>query len=752
MGCSNSPDLQDINYENGLAYIDGNLFSGEASDYFDEDAAIKKSMVFFEDGKTIKKAYYSENGDLVADEIFSNNKISLRNNYLKGSIFIVKDFNKETIKVNDILCEEECVYENVALEDIVISGTTFKNVTFKNSTFRNVTFEGSEYTPDGVVFLDNFKIIDSSLESIKFRNNIITASPYNDYQDKTTASNILFDNVTGRIEVQINRDESARIFLNIINSEIEEFTLTNRVDRRHPKSIGGRGWTCGKCHLDLYLKTEDSTFKNFSFISFAGEAHYENTPILEIKNTVIDTLDGLVIGRQTRDLDGRGPIENGFSCENSEFKGGNLLMIADYCDDMDIVFDEYAVQDFEKSYSPDLSNANLAKYAIGKPVNYKNFTVSVNNSEKQRHALGAGDTEFLEKYILHIYKGLMKLGDVQPSGKFYAISKCADTNLFEPGNKYPPHEKECHGETFSTLDFITWESMPKEFRSGIDELQKELILGTRSQIYTQTVFEDGIRRNLTRKEKAKYPNLSTPDRELLAEKFVDHYYDFSNLKNCYRGKEAREAITLLTSVGLSPPKISESYHDRYLRVLSTMHNKEVSNSNAVSKFRECIEGNISIYSSQNIDAYSNISRIASNIEQDISLYLVQVKRKEEEIKNKRKEKREKVYAEYLKNGAASGACDALVESEGYEMINYYFSGSREEKIARAERAQSACYRCFFDLFSRILSEEDFNNFVDGKAWSGMGMGDYEKSLMCMVAGADRNVKELYRKKILPQMR
>ena len=69
ISCSSDSNLQDINFENGLAYKDGNLFSGIASDYYNEGTVIKNT-ISFEDGKTIKKAYFSESGDLIADEIF----------------------------------------------------------------------------------------------------------------------------------------------------------------------------------------------------------------------------------------------------------------------------------------------------------------------------------------------------------------------------------------------------------------------------------------------------------------------------------------------------------------------------------------------------------------------------------------------------------------------------------------------------------------------------------------------------------
>lgn len=733
MSCSSDSNLQDINFENELAYKDGNLFSGIASDYYDEGTIIKNT-ISFEDGKTIKKAYFSESGDLIADEIFLNNKISQRINYLDGEIFVVKDFNKNTIEANDLLCEEECIYENVTLEDLVISAITIKNVTFKNSKFKNVSFEGAKFRPDDVALLDNFKIIDSSLENLKFGENV-------------AASNLILDNVTGKIEVLIEQGEQARISLKISNSDIEDFFLKSTHEGRfNEECYNSPNWK--NCVLNLSLETQNSSFKNFTFLNFSaqgGRTINTVTPILSFKNTTIDSLNGLIIG-----MDASGdPINNAFLCDGLEVKDGKIPMIADYCFDMDSKFDQFGVKDFEKSYLPDNSLYLIAKYALEKPTGYENINYSTNREKDQRYALAVGDQEYLEKHISEVYKELLGFGDVSPDAKFYDISKCADSNLFYPQDKQwrrgYNNKQDCAPNEFYASDFITWQSLPEEFNSDVGEMQKELITSSMNYFQTYTVYEDGVRKGIRREAYEKKNSLL--DSEVALNKFLDHYYDFSSLQNCYRGKEAKEALDLLGTVKNEIPKTTETYVDRVGRSWAILANESVSDNIAVSKFKQCLEGNVSIYVSQNTNAYSPIAKLAVNIQTDLSMYEDLEKRKKEEAKRKKRQQRKELFADFKKSPTGEG-CNMLKEGDGAFIINYYFSGSLEAKNARLERAYNACLSCYFNLFSTALGDEDFKKFMDGNLNKsnreiGFSARDVRKILMCPVAGADNKVRDLY---------
>ena len=734
ISCSSDSNLQDINFENGLAYKDGNLFSGIASDYYNEGTVIKNT-ISFEDGKTIKKAYFSESGDLIADEIFLNNKISQRINYLDGEIFVVKDFNKNTIEANDLLCEEECIYENVTLEDLVISAITIKNVTFKNSKFKNVSFEGAKFRPDDVALLDNFKIIDSSLENLKFGENV-------------AASYLTLDNVTGKIEVLIEQDEQAIISLKISNSDIEDFVLKNsHVGRFTDECYSSPNWE--NCVLNLSLETQNSSFKNFTFLNFSEQSRNNTTinsitPILSFKNTTIDSLNGLIVG-----MDASGdPINNAFLCDGLEVKDGKIPIIADYCFDMDSKFDQFGVKDFEKSYLPNNSLYLIAKYALEKPTDYENINYSTNRERDQRYALAVGDQEYLEKHISEVYKELLDFGSFPPNAKFYDISKCADSNLFYPQDKQwrrGYNSQDCAPEVFDTSDFITWQSLPEEFNSDVGEMQRELITSSMNYLQTYTVYEDGVRKGIRREAYEKKNPLI--DSEVALNRYLEHYYDLSTLQNCYRGREAKEALDLLGTVKNEIPTITETYADRVARGWAILANESVSDNFAVSQFKQCLEGNVSIYVSQNTNAYSPLAKLAVKIQTDLSLYADLEERKKEEAKRKKRQQRKELFADFKKSPSGE-ACNILKEDDGAFIINYYFSGSLEAKNARLERAYNACLSCYFNLFSTTLGDEDFKKFLDGSLRKsnreiGFTVGDVRKMMMCPVAGADNKVRDLF---------
>ena len=172
--CSGAPNIQDLVYKNNLVYQNDELYSGEAYEYYDDEEKNKKSITYFEQGETLKKDFFSEKGKLVSDEVFLENKLSTRNIYVNGDIFISEDFKNNSIEVTDIQCLEECTVENISLEDVTLESVHLSNIAFKNGSFKNVIIKG---TKKKYAILDKVAFMDFTMEEVKIEDFVITYDP-----------------------------------------------------------------------------------------------------------------------------------------------------------------------------------------------------------------------------------------------------------------------------------------------------------------------------------------------------------------------------------------------------------------------------------------------------------------------------------------------------------------------------------------------------------------------------------------------
>jgi hypothetical protein len=740
--CSGEPNLQDLSYKDGLAYINDTPFSGEALEYYNEEETNKKSIVSFEDGITLKKVFYSENGDLVSDEIFSNNKISIRNKYLKGRIFIVEDINNNSQKTTDIICEEECIYEDVKLEDVILSAVTLSNVTFKSSTFKNVTIEGSDSTKDGLVVLSNIKFIDSSLDAIKFGKNVKTSK-----SDGADSSNIIFDNVTGKIEVSVNKDGRSNIHLSILNSDIEEFTLNSLP--YFPKSNGKR------VENNLSLQTENSSFENFTFLSFNRSG---NRPVLDMKNTVIEMVHGLSVGSGSgKSFNKVYESKNSFLCENSEFKNGNLAMIVDYCDDMGEDFDEFALKDFEKKYVPDNTLTYLKKYtklSDFSPI-YKSATDELNygvggsleylssdsdkNKNNQMYAIVSGNAEWLENYIREVY--VLALRD---RVGFKEINPCLDNNLLYFVYYRNSVPEGCETKTLDRILFTNWFVVPDSFKSPLGDNQNELLIHR---------LGGGTKADNLKREKYASVDFSNNGRKKAVKKYFDAYHNFSGLKNCLRGKSITNAKNILSNLPYEIVQKTDGYESRFNRTKSILMMQEASESKDVSIFGDCVKDNVSIFTPQVFDAYKPISDLARIAEEELSIFRDEDKRIKEEKRRIKIAEREKLFDRFINTDQATSICSVMKTPTMSRVINMDFAGSAEAKKKRVTDNYNACNRCAFYTWSNFLNNnDDFKNMVNGidlpdSIMQGFSMADMKGLAMCAVAGADRKIQLMFSQSI-----
>ena len=673
-----------------------------------------------------------------------------------------------TGEINEIICEEECVIEGVSLKDAVLESVNLSNITFQNSYFENVTIKGSRAEP---TILDKVKFIDSDIKDLKIKDFVFTYNPltvqgneyirFNIYVDACLSienptrrdecwddnvSGILdeygwpglvdcdrakfncssmaeevmtlhFKNVTGNIKID---DQSEFIGIKIIDSDFNNLEIDN---------IAGKG------HISLY--SDNSTFENFSFLNnkrwapvfgFPG-ALSGAPPFLSLKNTKIDYLNGLILGYT---IGGKGedrPIEeNAFICENSEFGNGNLLMVIDYCDDMGINFDEFAVRDFEKTFFPDNSmvllkdfiNSDYSSPYVGKSI--EGFNKQADNIHNQLYAISSGDDEFLMSYLDGIYKHLF-LKEVW----VYETRICGNQHSlldFNWNGTYG-YRDDCQTERVRMNQIQQWLELPDSFKTKIDKRTSNFLSGLKS---------------------------STDIKEDFISEFVKKNHDFSNLKNCLRTKDIKSIRETLSKLYAVPDRGSRSGKvSRRGMAMQTYMQKKASEINEIQSFRSCIEQNISISIPQIQAAYSPISKLTTYASKELRDYEDEEKRLLAVAAQKRREEREKLFATFVENN--QDVCGPMATSAGSQIINMFYSGSAESKKARTNRAWNSCNRCYFNFWSNMLSDGEFLKFANGDTenmttdMSTFGVADFKKMTMCPVAGADPQVQKVYASKL-----
>jgi len=809
--CSGAPNIQDLVYKNDLAYINDEPYSGQVNEYYDVEEKNKKSIIYFEQGETLKKDFFSENGKLASDEIFLENNISKRNIYINGGIFISEDFENNSLEVADIICVEKCTVENIYLEDVTLESVHLSNVTFKNSSFKNVTLKGSnkKYT-----ILDRVLFIDSIMEDMKIEEFVITYDPssvldpsdqyikneceyweaeawkeskwdirrkecadeartdlledftkdYENAMNSLEMRNYSFEGVINVLEEYgISIPDRGSLFLQNISGNIKvnaKFGLIGLsiADSKMSNleiSLNRELAYSDKASGYAFIHATNSSFENLSYLNLKAEHFFNSNPYVQLKNTKVDYLSGLILSQKTSKKYRPSSAEGLMICENSEFKDGFLPLIINSCDDMGVEFDQFAIEDFEKKYLPDNSMYMLSLFS--KKSSYEKFYGSERKAysaryrtdmNNQRYAIASGDKEYLQNYLEEFYTYAVS------SKGFEQVNSCLDNtllNFITYNNKTP---EGCETDNFSKLNARQWFALPEEARTPLDASVKILA----SQLVLSNNPLGQINRGDEKYlEMIKGIDFSAEGKKKSASNYVKNNHDLSKMKNCLRGKESQEATMLLSNVGEVASRSNEGKFEgqgRLQRARYILASEEASKKSSVENFKECIAFNVSIYTPQVIDAYKPFSDLAIFAKNEVDVYKNAEKRARYQERKRRLVEREKLFSAFIDNSGMTELCDAVSPNSPFAsmIINSNFIGTSDQKQIRVERNFKACQRCVFNLYSSILNDSDFKKLSSGNSSDvseegarNTGMQEMKSLLMCPVAGADPSVRNYYRR-------
>lgn len=700
-------------------------------------------------------------------------------------------------EINEIICEEECVIEGVNLKDVQLESVNLKNISFQNSYFENVTIKGSQ---NKFTVLDGIKFIDSEINNLSIEDYVVTYDPSNfdlvyledaikeeceywyeeawkdkkwddqreecrqeaiedlssnwslDYTDFKnwrngfrTYAGIIIDQLD---TIGLSTDNAKNLFKDGMSIHFENVTGSIHIKDIENSFISSKlsNSSLSIFEVDIwkeslvFLNADNSNFKNLSYwhpgdtktprngrgmsvtesvlISLSGrQFELDDYPTVSLINSKIERLDMLALG------------DNGLACENSEFGGGNLFQVVTYCLDMDINFDEFAYRDFDKSFIPDNTVYSLKEFTgmgysntyVGK--NIEGFERRASNKINQLYAIASGDGNFLMSYLDGLYK-YMLLDD----RSLLQSKTCANDHSllwFDWGGSMYS-DNPCYAERTRLSRIGEWNSLPDSFRTKIDDKTQEFV-----DILTSSDKE-----------------VSEKDKELFLTNFVKKNHDFSNFKNCLRTREIQFVRDTLNPVYQVPPR-SSPYYDRTTRqekATRARMQERASNLVEIQDFKECIENNIEVYGTV-VETYSPIQKLVTLADPEIKNFRDEKERQRILAERKRREEREKLFASFVKNN--QDFCAVLATSMGSQLINMYYSGSTESKIARTKRAYNACNRCNFNFWSNMLNDDDFLKLANGESdsmttdMSSFGYADAKSMLMCPVAGADAQVRREY---------
>ena len=665
-------------------------------------------------------------------------------------------------EITELICEEECIVEGVILRDVILESVHLSNITFQNSNFENVTIKGSSKEP---AILDKVRFIDSDITDLKIKEYVVTYNPLIDkaneyirfnyrvetclsikaesYSEECWNSEVLdmsdwtdlvecdrinctsmveevmslhFKNVNGNIKID---GPAGFIGIKIIDSNFNDLEVDNLL-------YGGG-------YISLY--SENSTFERFSFLN-TKSSKYKSLPILSLKNTKIDYLNGLIVTYGSKP--GVADPDNPFVCENAEFGKGNLLMAIDQCDDMGINFDEFSARDFEKTFLPDNSMTLLKEFTysywtphLGIPKRiYFNNEFEFENKANQLYALSSGDSNYLMSYLNDLYKFILMGGsrrsilEVKPCDNEVSLL-IFDWNYSSKG--------ECKSERLSISTLENWLSLPDSFKTKIDKETEDLLRISRDR------------------------TISSTDKENFISIFVEVNHNLSGLNNCLRTRDINNVRNYLNSVKAVRVLENDPYGKSYIkrrkdRAYNVLYQKLISEVDVIKSFKSCIEHNTSIFIPQIQAAYDPIAKLILFVPEEVHAYGDERERLRVAAEKKRKEERDKLYNAYLTNRGDDSACNLLKTAEGNSYINMYFSGSSEQKKARTKNALNSCLRCEFNFWSNILNDEDFKRAVNGENvnasnsstdMSGFGAADFKRLALCQVSGADPQIRREY---------
>ena len=701
-----------------------------------------------------------------------------------------------TGEINEIICEEECVIEGVNLKNVQLESVNLKNISFQNSYFENVTIKGSQ---DKFSVLDNIKFIDSEINNLSIEDFVVTYDPSNfdlvyledaikkecEYWEAEAWKDKKFDSrreecrqeaiedlssnwkldytdfknwrngirtYAGIIVEQLNTiglstDNAKNLFKDGMSIHFENVTGSIHIKDIENSFISSKlsNSSLNVFEVDIwkesfvFLNAYNSNFKNLSYWHSGGTQSprsgrgmavtysvlnsisngnaFDDYPTVSLVDSKIERLNMLSLG------------DNGLACENSEFEGGNLFLVVTYCPDMGINFDEFAYRDFDKSFIPDNTVYSLQEFT---GTDYSNvyagrriegFDRQASNKSNQLYAIASGDGNFLMSYLDGLYK-YMLLED-----KFLHESKsCGNDHslLWFDWSNAIYSDNPCDTERTRLTRIGEWNALPNSFRTKIDDKTQEFV-----DILTSSDKE-----------------VSKKDKELFLTNFVKNNHDFSNFKNCLRTREVQFVRDTLKALYQVPPR-SSPYYDRTTRqekATRARMQERASNLVEIQDFKECIENNIEVYGTV-IETYSPIQKLATLADPEIKNFRDEKERQRILAERKRREEREKLFASFVKNN--QDLCAVMATSMGSQIINMYYSGSTESKIARTKYAYNACNRCNFNFWSNMLNDDDFLKLANGDRdnmttdMSSFGYADVKKMMMCPVAGADAQVQREY---------
>lgn len=746
--CSQEPQLTELEIQDGVALFNGESYTGPAKTFYDAENKSIKTNTMFTDG--LKESYelLSEQGARLINETYVNNLIVERIYFVNEEPFITQSFNNNNLtntSVNSLMCESECIVEGLKLKDISLYDLELRNVVFKNVDFENVSILSKNADDsDSLSTLDTVSFKDSKLINVNFKDiAFLTEASNADFQKKKCIERYGSDYPEESLQMCIedNRYDQKEYH--------DEFPLNLTFDNVTGKIAFDLGAELGT------IKISNSTIDNLSFV-FLGE-YTSDYNLIEINDSTINYVDKLMIydgfmnpaiGLVTTLIDDPSAI----SCQNSSINDGNLAFVLNICDDFGENFDEFALRDFEKTFIPDNTIYRLSRYLenddyITSGYSDREYFINQASSDEdnQRYAIASGDKEWLMGYLNEVYTYPFagdNNSDLDNNGDFRELSPCSDGNLlyFLKSGYFSSIPEECQIDFMDHRSFREWFYIPESNRSNISDRQLELLVYYLDGGYS---YEDKNRLDELKKTKFQDTDFSDGGKKNAIQKYVNDNHNLDGLQNCLRGRHVngvRDSMNSIEQIN----QTTKNKRERQERAEQLMLHSSLSNDEGVQKFSECLIGNLTIYTSQVMEAYKPFSNLARVHREEIEIYADAELRKEQELRKQRIAKRKAQFKAFDDNGYAN-FCNVALSGDFAFLLNMNLTGNPSAWQSRIERNYNACKNCVFDFYSSKLTDEEFEKLISDESTTpeSFSLSSDRKLLMCPVAGADRNVKNMY---------
>ena len=623
--CGSNVEINDLESSDGLSYLDGELFTGTAEEL-------------------------NINNQLKQTQEFDNGKLLTRLIYLDNKPFYEENYSTKQATAYPIICSSECIVESNDFEDIVFKGIHLENVVFINSNFKNVVIEGMG---NNFSILGNIKFQDSNLD-LTIQGKVATIPWFvRDEGEELTktvktltdnefigAFSVSFNNVSG----SITTDNVESFFgLSIEDSSLENISLNNEFKDKDLKDLNN-------LNISPFLMISNTDVDNLFYqdLSSDRERYYSGRKPVAVKQAmnIENSNHAVFLNSNVKNIQALHLVGD-ISCDNSTFTEGYLPRVTVYCEDMGEAFDEYAFADsmeefstFSKLYSVAalVSSENkkfrekMPSYPPSQyPLKYFSQSDYRSNEENLKKAISEGNAEFLYTYFTEIYFLFMgndySFREIQfcsfnrnnirriKRGMYdmWIPSGVAFLNWYDTSS-YPQCSSEYNRLEGNSLD--KWMDIDPKFRSSVEPEILDMAMQSMNRSYPSKVYSERL---------AKYPGklLSLEKRKELAESYVKKHHDFSELKNCLRGNDQKNAITTLLSnpTYLVKSKVDDpsSTEDRLKLSEAIYMTEKVEKDEGVIKLSACIENNASVVSQSSFAAYQPFSDLVSVVEEEVSL-------------------------------------------------------------------------------------------------------------------------------------